>query len=36
MPPPMFILVADYFLELGRISQLHCQDKQHTHTETYV
>jgi hypothetical protein len=33
---PMGILVAGYILELARIWQLHYQDKQHTHTETYM
>jgi hypothetical protein len=32
----MGILVASCILELARIWQLHCQDKQHTHTEIYV
>jgi hypothetical protein len=30
--PPMSILVTGCILELARIWQLHCQDKQHTHT----
>jgi hypothetical protein len=34
--PPQGILVAGYILELARIWQLHCQDKQHTHTEIYI
>jgi hypothetical protein len=32
----MDILVAGCILELASIWQPHCQDKQHTHTETYV
>jgi hypothetical protein len=32
----MLILVAGCILELVRIWQSHCQDQQHTHTETYV
>jgi hypothetical protein len=34
--PPMGILVAGCILELDRIWQPHCQDKQHTHTEAYI
>jgi hypothetical protein len=33
---PMGILVAGCIVELARIWQPHCQDKQHTHTETYI
>jgi hypothetical protein len=35
-PPPMGVLVAGCILELARIWQPHCQDKQHTHIETYI
>jgi hypothetical protein len=34
--PLMGILVADYILKLARIWQLHYQDKEHTHTKTYI
>jgi hypothetical protein len=35
-PIPMGILVAGCILELVRIWQPHCQDKQHIHIETYI
>jgi hypothetical protein len=33
---PMGILAAGCILKLGMIWQPHCQDKQHTRTETYI
>jgi hypothetical protein len=34
--PPMGILVAGCILELVRIWQPYCQDKQYTHAEVYI
>jgi hypothetical protein len=33
---PQDILVVDCILELARIWQPHCQDKQYAHIETYI